>query len=119
MKSFLSACKRRPLILWILLFAWIIICTLMSFITVRDLHTPEGLLFYLFLAPPICHLIIFVKPLKLIEILQIIAVYLVPVNITLDALIPSIPSLWFTISSVIFGLISLVLFILEFTLLDK
>ncbi len=115
MKNFFIACKKRPLILWISFFIWLAVCSLFSFIIIRDLKNPAGLLFYLFVIPPICHLVMFVKPLLLIEAAQILTAYAIPINIFLDALVEEIPSAWLTASSIICIVISLGLLVLELT----
>ena len=80
MREFWKGCKQRPLVLWILFFVWFALCTAISVFTICVTHTAWGVLCFAFLSLPIIHLLLYVKPLLLLEVFQIIFMYLAVIS---------------------------------------
>jgi len=76
MKNFLNACKRRSVILWILLIVWFAACSLVCRIIWDVWHTLHAGLVYVWMLFPIIHLIIYPKPWDLFSVVQIVCIHL-------------------------------------------
>lgn len=72
MKKFLIACKKRPLVLWILLLCWIVITVAVSLFLLYTYSSPVAFSVFILLIMPILHLCIYVKPLIVYEIVSIV-----------------------------------------------
>lgn len=113
MKNFWKACKNRPLTLWILLFAWLMICTFLCATVIHMRHTPLALLFYLFALVPALQLIIYTKPLNGYDIVQIICMYFIILNTVCSWIWSEAPVWVFVTLSLVYAWVMVLFIILE------
>lgn len=74
-RSFFYHCKKRPLILWLLFFMWLALCTFFFLVAIRDFHSPFAPLSYLPMLLPILNLCLCTKPVRSLEWLHVAAMY--------------------------------------------
>lgn len=118
MKKFLIACKKRPLVLWILLLCWIVIMFFVSLFLLYTYSSPFVFFVFILLTMPIVQLCIYVKPLIVHEIVSIVFTNLGIASILLSYIWVEIMWRIWIITFVLF-FIAGVAFILEVIMFEK
>lgn len=113
MKNFWNACKRRSLILWVLLVLWFLACSLVCYIIMKEFHTPLALLGYVPMGMPICHLFLYEKPWNLCSVVQVASFYLALAGFVCSAFWTDIPEWVFMLFEVLCVLNAFLFFWLE------
>lgn len=118
-KKILFACQKRPLALWIILFCWYTFATALCTILLYTTLSPLSLCSYVFLGVPLLHLFIYVKPLIIYEVIQIVFTNLAFVNIVCSYIWLETPRWIFGILLIAYLLIAALAFCLEIRMFNK
>ncbi len=119
MKAFLNACKKRPLVLWILLFCCIAISVALCVILLRAYASPMTFVSFIFLYLPIIQLFLYRKSLIVYEVVQIIFSNLAFATIICWYMCLEFPWWIFWVAAIIDLLIAGLVFALEIGMLKK
>ena len=92
MKTFFHACRQRPLFLWILLFLWLTACTALCVFLFCETHDPLSFSPYHLLPFPLCHLMLFEKPMRICDYTVLFFTYLGIFNVISRFIWRSIPA---------------------------